>query len=541
MARTGTLPTVLTGVFVTVLDFFIVNVALPSLQHDLGAGASAVEWVVAGYGLVYGSGLVLGGRLGDVLGRRRTFALGLALFTVTSALCGLAPDAGTLIAARVAQGAAAALLTPQVLAILRTAYSGRAQARVINAYALTVGLAAVFGQLIGGLLIDADLFGLGWRACFLINVPIGLVTLAATFRVVPESRAVLPGQPTPAVPSDRLTPAVSSDRPTPAGLPGRPAPTGLPGKPARSGLPGQTAPTGLPDQPTRAGLPGRPTRSGFPGLTGVRTRLDPGGAVLVTLALAAVLLPLIEGREQGWPLWTWLSPLAALVLFAVYARRRHPAPLIDPALFRERPFTVGLLTMVAFSMSMSAYFLVFALYVQQGRGLDALHAGLVFAPIGAGYLGASLLAPRLSARFGRQTIALGGLVRAGGLAGLLVLAGVDAPIGALVPALVVDGIGMGLAFAPITAVVLARVAPHHAGSAAGALATAQQVGGALGVGIIGVIYFGAVSGGVAHAFQEGLVYLIAGSLAITALVQFLPRASAAPAVPAPARPAAHHA
>ncbi|WP_378186484.1 MFS transporter [Actinomadura rayongensis] len=504
----------LTGVFVTVLDFFIVNVALPSLQHDLGAGASAVEWVVAGYGLVYGSGLVLGGQLGDVLGRRRAFALGLALFTLTSALCGLAPDTGTLIAARVAQGAAAALLTPQVLAILRTAYTGRAQVRVINAYALTIGLAAVFGQLIGGLLINADLFGLGWRACFLINVPIGLVTLAATFRVVPESRAVLPAQP------------------APSGLPAQPTSTGLSAQPTSASLPGRPAPTGLPG------------RSRHTGPAGARPRLDAGGAVLVTLALAAVLLPLIEGREQGWPLWTWLSPLAALVLLAVYALRRHPAPLIDPALFRERPFTVGLLTAVAFSMSMAAYFFVFALYVQQGRGLDALQAGLVFAPIGAGYLAASLLAPRLSARLGRQTIALGGLVRAGGLAILLVLAGVDAPIGALVPVLVLDGIGMGLAFAPITAVVLARVAPHHAGSAAGALATAQQVGNALGVGIIGVIYFGAVSGGVPHAFQDGLVYLIAGSLAITALVQFLPRASAAPAapaVPAPTRPAAHHA
>ncbi|WP_432930936.1 MFS transporter [Microbispora sp. CA-135349] len=178
-----------TGVFVAILDFFIVNVAIPAMQRDLHAGPAAIEWVVAGYALVDGSGLVLGGRLGDVFGRRRMFALGLALFALTSVACGLAPDAGSLVAARVVQGAAAAVLAPQVLAVIRTAYSGAAQARAVNAYALTMGLAAVFGQLVGGVLTRADLFGLGWRACFLINVPIGAAALAVTWRVVPESRA----------------------------------------------------------------------------------------------------------------------------------------------------------------------------------------------------------------------------------------------------------------------------------------------------------------------------------------------------------------
>ncbi|MBE3013477.1 MFS transporter [Microbispora sp. NEAU-D428] len=448
MARAGTLPTVLTGVFVAILDFFIVNVAIPTTQRDLHAGPAAVEWVVAGYALAYGSGLVLGGRLGDVFGRRRMFALGLALFTLASVACGLAPDAGSLVAARVVQGAAAAVLAPQVLAVIRTAYSGAAQARAVNAYALTMGLAAVFGQLAGGLLIQADLFGLGWRACFLINVPIGAAALAVTWRMVPESRA--------------------------------------------------------------AGA----------------VRLDLGGAALVTLALAATLLPLIEGREQGWPVWTWVSFALAVALLLTYARRRHDSPLIDLALFRERAVTAGLLTNLAFSMGMAAYFLIFAMYSQEGRGLDALHAGLVFTPIGAGYLVASLLAPRLAGRFGRQIIAFGGLTRAASLAVLLVAVAGNAPIGWLVPVLAVDGAGMGLVLAPIMGTVLSRVAPHHAGGAAGALTTAQQVGGALGVGIIGIVFYSALSGGVTVAFQHGLVYLIVITLAIAALVQWLPRARA---------------
>ncbi|WP_433412290.1 MFS transporter [Microtetraspora malaysiensis] len=446
MPRAGTLPLVLTGVFITILDFFIVNVAIPAIQADLDAGAASTEWVVAGYGLAYGSGLVLGGRLGDLLGRRRMFTLGMALFTLASIACGLAPDAGTLVAARLAQGLAAAALTPQVLAILRTVYSGPAQARALNAYAMTMGLAAVFGQLVGGALIQADLFGLGWRACFLINVPIGVAALALTGRLIPENRS------------------------------------------------------------------------------GTSARLDLGGTALVTLALVAILLPLIEGREQGWPLWTWLSLAAAVALFAAYGRRRHESPLIDLTLFRERAFTAGLLTQLAFTMGMAAYFLIFALYVQGGVGLDALQAGLLFAPIGAGYLAASLLAPRFVARLGRQAIALGGLVRAAGLAVLLVMVAAEAAVGCLVPALVVDGFGMGLALAPIMSTVLARVAPHHAGSAAGVLTTTQQVGSALGVGIVGIVFYGSLPDGAGQAFQHGLIYLIAVALAIAGLVQLLPRA-----------------
>lgn len=450
MVRAGTLPVVLTGVFITILDFFIVNVAVPPIQSDLHASASAVQWTVAGYGLAYGSLLILGGRLGDVFGRRRMFALGLGLFTLASAVCGLSPDAATLVAARVVQGAAAALLAPQVLAILRTSYSGAAQVRAVNLYALTMGMAAVFGQLIGGLLIRADLFGAGWRACFLVNLPIGAIALALTRRMVPESR--------------------------------------------QDGA----------------------------------ARLDPGGAVLVTLALTAALLPLIEGREQGWPWWTWASFAAAAALLLGYARRRHASPLIDLSLFRERAFTVGLLTQLAFTMGMAAYFLVFALYVQEGRGLDALQAGLVFTPIGIGYLAASSLAPRLAARLGRQAIALGGLTRAAGLGLVLLAVHLDAPLGWLVPALTLDGVGMGLALSPIMGTVLARVSPRHAGAAAGMLTATQQVGGALGVGIVGIVFYGALPGGVPHAFQHGLVYLIAAALVLACLVQLLPRTTAAP-------------
>src|SRR3954467_13381459 len=185
----GALLVLLAGTFITTLDFFIVNVAIPATQKDLNAGPAAIQFVVAGFGLALPAGLITGGRLGDLYGRRRMFVLGLGLFTVASLACGLAPAAGFLVGARVAQGAAAALLTPQVLAIINTVYTGEYRARAFNAYGLAMGFGGVFGQLIGGLLIKADVAGLGWRAVFLINVPVGIAAVPAALRLVPESRA----------------------------------------------------------------------------------------------------------------------------------------------------------------------------------------------------------------------------------------------------------------------------------------------------------------------------------------------------------------
>ncbi|MFD6250106.1 MFS transporter [Streptomyces roseolus] len=184
--------TVLLGAALPLVDFFIVNVALPSIGGDLGADESLLELVVAGYGLAYAVLLVLGGRLGDLFGRRRLFLAGLVAFGATSLLCGLAPSAWALVAARVAQGATAALLLPQVLATLHSSTAGARRARAIGLYGATTGLAFVTGQILGGLLVAADLAGLGWRAVFLVNVPAVLLVLPLALRTVPETRAAAP-------------------------------------------------------------------------------------------------------------------------------------------------------------------------------------------------------------------------------------------------------------------------------------------------------------------------------------------------------------
>ena len=445
----GLLPVVLTATFMTALDFFIVNVAVPSVQVDLRAGPAAVQWVIAGFGLALAAGLVTAGRLGDRYGRRRVFALGLALFTLASAGCGLAPTAAALVGARVVQGLAAALMGPQVLAILRTAYSGAAQARAFAMYGLTMGVGAVFGQLVGGLLIRADVLGLDWRSCFLINLPVGLAALVLVRRCLPESRA-----------------------------------------------------------PQRPGL-------------------DPVGALLVTFALTGLVLPLIQGREQGWPLWTWLclgGSAAVLTVFGVHQHRHSSSPLVDTRLFRQRAFGAGILAQLAFWLGQASFFLVLALYLQQGRGLDALGSGLVFTAIGAGYLLTSTTAHRLAARLGRQVVAAGALLMAAGL-GLLGLAAQQAggagSVWWLVPGLFVDGLGMGMVIAPVTTTVLARVSPQLVGSAAGVLATVQQVGGALGIALIGIVFYAA------DDFSQGFVRCVAVlavlELVLAALVQLLPR------------------
>src|SRR4051812_8536849 len=190
--RRGPLAVLLTGTFLIVLDFFVVNVALPSVQRDLRADSTTLEWLVAGYGLTFGGLLLVASRMADRWGRRRMFMLGIALFVASSAACGLAPHATTLLVARLVQGAAAAAIGPTILALIGDVYAGQQRVRALGAYATVMGVAAASGQLVGGLLIHLDIAGTGWRSIFLVNIPIGLVALAAAPRLLPDTRVATP-------------------------------------------------------------------------------------------------------------------------------------------------------------------------------------------------------------------------------------------------------------------------------------------------------------------------------------------------------------
>jgi len=446
------LPVLLAGTCLIVLDFFIVNVAMASMQHELHAGATAVEWVVAGYGLTFAVFLLAAGRLGDRVGRRRMFAAGVAMFTAASLACGVAPNAEVLVLARLVQGVGGAMISPSVLALLGTLWTGADRAKAIGIYATVMGLAAAGGQLVGGVLLQVDVAGLGWRTVFLINVPVGIAVLAVVRRVVPESRA------------------------------------------------------------------------------GVVARVDVVGLVLATLALTALVLPLVDGRAHGWPAWSLASLAASPVLFAEFvwwqrrAARRGEVPLVDPAWFRSRVFSVGMLTQFAFWAGQASYFLVLALYLQLGHGLSALSSGLVFSILAAAFLLTSMQASKLVAGFGRTVVVEGALVLATGhVATVLAVADGGGHVLALAPGLLLTGAGMGLCLAPITTLVLGGVDPQRAGAVSGLLSTMQQVGNAVGVAVIGVLFFGRTYSGGFEVSTAALAVLLLGVAGCARCLPLSPR------------------
>jgi MFS family permease len=413
------LAVVLVGVFMAVADFFIVNVALPSIATTLRAGPAALELVVAAYGVAYAVGLVSGGRLGDTLGRRPLFLIGAAGFVLTSAACGLAPTAATLVAARMLQGLSAAAMVPQVLATIQASFVGADRERALGVYGATLGAATVAGQLLGGVLVAADLGGLAWRPAFLVNVPVGLLGLLAAWRVLPDTHSASP------------------------------------------------------------------------------QRLDVRGAALLGLAIVALLVPVTTGREMGWPLWSWLCLAAVPGLVAGFAawertlERRGGDPLLPPSLLRVGGLRTGMGAAAAFSPAFGGFFFATALSLQQGRHLGPLAAGLVLVPFALAFLVASLTTDRVAPLLRGGVVATGAALMACGYAVLAVVAWRDfaqESFWMLAPAMLVIGAGQGLVVPRLFGSLLSGVPAALAGTASGALMTVFQVGLAVGVGVLGLVF-----------------------------------------------------
>ncbi len=442
----------LCAAFVVALDNLIVNVAIPHLKADLGAGYAAVQLIVVAYGLSFGMMLVTGGRLGDLYGRKRLFILGLAGFTLTSALCGLAPSAAVLVVARLLQGVTGALLNPQIVAMLRVQIAPERRRFAFALYGAALGLGAIAGQLLGGALVDWDLWGLGWRLVFLVNLPVGLAALPAAAWLLDETGRIR------------------------------------------------------------------------------QVRFDIVGTALAAATLAAVLIPLIVGREAGWPLWTWALLAASLPLGVKFVRWEKAitwmgrAPLVDFRLFRVPGFVAGLILAATFYTTVSSFYLVLTLLQQLGLGSTALETGLVFLPAGIAFLVGTLAAVLFG---GRRTLDLGlGCILLGYalMATTHLTAGPDWRPDALLPGLAALGLGQGLFLTPLLNVLLARVEAADAGSAAGILATAQQAGAALGIAIVGLLFFGALDGtpaGFRHGFELAARYGLGASIVCLALLRRL--------------------
>ncbi|MGN5380627.1 MFS transporter [Streptomyces lasalocidi] len=215
-------------------------------------------------------------------------------------------------------------------------------------------------------------------------------------------------------------------------------------------------------------------------------------------------MPLVQGREQGWPTWTWECLIAAVPLLAAFwwTQRRKAArdrsPLVHPSLFEDRAFGVGVVSLLVFFAAMASFFLVLALYLQEGRGLSALRSGLLFIPLGLGFFIGSAQSPKVAAKLGKQVLTIGALIQAVGNVALAVTAWELDGSGSVawcIPAMVISGFGMGFVIAPLASLVLEGVAPHHAAAASGVFSTAQEMGNAIGIAVIGVVFFGVVGHG----------------------------------------------
>ncbi|THG30127.1 MFS transporter [Naasia lichenicola] len=425
------------------LDGTIVNVAGPSLEASLGSTPIGLQWVIGGYALTLGAGLILGGRLGDRFGRRRMFLLGLAGFTVASLLCALAPTIGVLIALRLVQGFAGAILLPQGLGLMRENLSGRELAAAFGIFGPVYGLGGIIGPILGGALIQADIAGLGWRSVFLVNLPIGIAALVVAWRIIPRK-------------------------------------------------PGNRAIT-----------------------------VDLVGAAIVAIASVLLVLPLNYGQSLGWPLWTWLCIAASVIGFTVFVFQqralsaRGGIPLITPSLFRKPAYTLGLGGIAIFFAGLVGNQLILTLFLQVGHQFTAGEAGLGNLPLAIGSaIGGAVSGAVLAERLGRTVLQLGPLVQ---LAGAVLLwfelgDGGSFSIWQIVPGVVLSGIGSGVVIAALFTVILGAVDDHEVGSASGVLTAVQSIGAAVGVAILGSLFFNTIADGSAAESYRAVLYVLGGLL-----------------------------
>ncbi|WP_435969596.1 MFS transporter [Streptomyces sp. Qhu_M48] len=454
---------VMTAAFMDLVDATIVNIAIPSIERDLGASFGAIQWITAGYALAFAAGLITGGRLGDIYGRKRLFLLGTAGFTVASALCGFAANQEMLVASRLLQGAAAAMMVPQVLSIIHVTFPAHERGKVFGLFGAIIGLGAVSGPLLGALLTQWNIAGLEWRPIFLINLPVGIAGLLLGRKFITESKA----------------------------------------------------PKAL--------------------------RLDIVGMLLVTAALLMLIYPLTRGRELDWPLWGHLMMagsvlvFAALIAYEKYKTAKDGSPLVELSLFKVKSFAAGIAVQLTFGVVMGIFFLVWTLYMQIGLGWSPLRAGLTGVPFSiAVSMAAGLSVQKLVPRFGRKVLQAGALTMIAGVLLYLFEAGrygSGIESWQMIPPLVVMGLGMGLIVAPLTDAVLSDVPKEHAGSASGLINTTGQMGNALGLGLVSVVFFGVIDGKPApkspaeagaaftDAFQNAMGW-VAGVLAVIFLVMF---------------------
>ena len=403
-----TLAAVSFGLFMIMLDNTVVNVALPAIQEDLGADLSELQWIVTGYALTFAALMLIGGKLSDAYGRRLVFVIGIVVFTGASLWCGLADSGEMLIAARVVQGAGAALMNPATLSIIAATFPPRERGMAIGIWAGVSALALAIGPLVGGLLTEH----LSWHWIFFVNVPVGMVAIAASFLLITESK----------------------------------------------------------DE--------------------THESLDIPGLATSALGLFALTYGLIEANGYGWSsariIGSFVVAAVSLASFIVIERRRR-SPMLDLSLFRSGTYTGANVTMLLVALAMFGVFFFVSLYMQNVLGYSAVQAGAAFLPMTVIIILVAPMAGKASDRYGSRWLMTIGMVLLGLMLLYLSQLSTEATFWNLLPGFVVGGIGMAMTMTPTAAAATRAVPVQKAGVGSAVLNAMRQVGGSVGIALMGAI------------------------------------------------------
>ena len=434
-----TLAAVSLGLFMIMLDNTVVNVALPTIQRDLGARLSELEWIVSGYALTFAAFLLTGGKLADQFGRRRVFVVGLVIFAGASLACALAPSAGFLIGARVVQGVGAALMNPATLSIISATFPPRQRGTAIGIWVGVSATALAIGPLVGGLLTEHA----GWSSIFYVNVPVGAVAVLAGLLLIDESKD-----------------------------------------------------------------------------TSQEQRLDLPGLVTSGLGLFSLTYGLIEANNHGWTSGRIVGAFAvAAILLAAFVvlELRQRLPMLDLSLFRNGTFAGANTVVLLVTLAMFGIFFFVSLYMQNVLGYSAVQAGAAFLPLTLLVVLVAPVAGRISDRIGSRALMATGMTLVATQLLYFSTLGAHESYWALVPGMLLGGFGMPAVMTPASAAALSGVPVDKAGVGSAVLNSSRQVGGSLGIALMGAIMVHEIGGSKSpETFVHGLsvALMVAAAIAV---------------------------
>ena len=437
-----TLAAVSFGLFMIMLDNTVVNVALPAIQQDLGADLSELQWVVTGYALTFAAFMLVGGKLADAYGRRLVFVVGIAVFTLASLWCGLADSSDELIAARVLQGVGAALMNPATLSIIAAAFPPRERGTAIGIWAGVSALALAIGPLVGGLITQH----IDWSWIFFVNVPVGIVAIAASFLFIDESR----------------------------------------------------------DE--------------------THVRLDVPGLATSAVGLFALTYGLIEANTYGWASTRIVGAFVlALVMLTgfVLLERHQREPMLPLELFRNRTYSGANVVLLLVALAMFGIFFFMSLYMQNVLGYSAVQTGAAFLPMTVMIILVAPVAGKASDRIGSRGLMTSGMILVAAQLVYFSRLGLDATFWSILPAFLVGGVGVALTMTPSVAAATRNVPVDKSGVGSAVLNASRQVGGSLGIAIMGAIMAHEAAGErTPQAFIDGFqsALLVAGAIAAAGAV-----------------------